>query len=147
MGKRSSKRGKAGRAVDRPQETDPKYPFSGTKDKSILTLMDRLFHSHTELCSVLRLAGRQLLRAENQNDESLEKIRNVLKRADNVREALTSVNEWPETLENIHKVVVASASEYNRGQVSKEDPVPKSVQKGNRLRGTQSSRVIRFPAS
>ena len=51
-------------------------------------MMDQLFRSHTELCATLRLAGRQMLQFEQQADESLERIRKVLKRADNIRKAL-----------------------------------------------------------
>jgi hypothetical protein len=99
-------------------------------DKSILSLMDNLFQSHAELCSALRLAGRQLLRVEQPGAESLEKIRTVLKRAANVRKALVGRTEGPETLDS---------------QIMDRAPIPKSVRKGTNPGRRQSPVVIRFP--
>ncbi len=147
MGKKSSRRRKQGRTLTPAREGALQYPFGATAkdEKLILSLMDRLFQSHAELCVVLRLAGRQLLRVEKQGDESLDKIRKVLKRADHVRKALIGLNEWPETLETMHQSVVASASEYGFGQLTEDGTTRKSVQKGDGLTAPRSSRVIKFP--
>src|ERR1700678_3071557 len=98
MGKKSSKRRKQGRTTIQPGETALLSLFDGIPqdDKSILSLMDSLFQSHAELCTALRLAGRQLLRVEDPGAESLEKIRNVLKRAANVRKAFIGLTDGPE---------------------------------------------------
>jgi hypothetical protein len=149
MGKKSSRRRKQGRATTQPGEAALQYPFEGLPkdEKVILSLMDRLFQSHAELCTALRLAGRQLLRVEEQGAEPLEKIRKVLKRADHVRKALIRLNEWPETLEHMHKSVVASAAEFGTDQGAEDVPMRKSVQKGNGPNRAHSSRVIRFPTA
>jgi hypothetical protein len=148
MGMKSSKRRKPGRAIAEAQEAAPRYPFDGilNDEKLILSLMDRLFQSHAELCTALRLAGRRLLRVEEQNSESLQKIRKVLKCAENVRKALM-LNEWTERLENRHKSVVALADEYNRNHVSGEGPIGQSVQEENSPSRRHSQGVIRFPSA
>jgi hypothetical protein len=147
MGKKSSKRRKQGRTTIQPGETALPNLFDGMPhdDKSILSLMDNLFQSHAELCSALRLAGRQLLRVEQPGAESLEKIRTVLKRAANVRKALMGRTEGPETFEDMHKSAVASASDHNRNQIMDQARIPKSVQKGTNPGRRQSPVVIRFP--
>jgi hypothetical protein len=149
MGKKSSKRRKQGRAITQPGQAALQYPFDGLPkdEKVILSLMDRLFQSHAELCTALRLAGRQLLRVEEQGAEPLEKIRKVLKRADHVRKALIRLNEWPETLDQMHQSVVASAAEYSADEGAEDVPIRKSAQKGNSPSRGQSSRVIRFPTA
>jgi hypothetical protein len=132
MGKKSSKRRKQARTTIQPGETALPSLFDGMPydDKSILSLMDNLFQSHAELCSALRLAGRQLLRVEQPGAESLEKIRTVLKRAANVRKALVGRTEGPETLDS---------------QIMDRAPIPKSVRKGTNPGRRQSPVVIRFP--
>jgi hypothetical protein len=132
MGKKSSKRRKQARTTIQPGETALPSLFDGMPydDKSILSLMDNLFQSHAELCSALRLAGRQLLRVEQPGAESLEKIRTVLKRAANVRKALVGRTEGPEPLDR---------------QIMDRAPIPKSVRKGTNPGRRQSPVVIRFP--
>lgn len=147
MGKKSSKRRKQERTTIQPGETALPNLFDGMPqdDKSILSLMDNLFQSHAELCTALRLAGRQLLRVEQPGAESLEKIRTVLKRAANVRKAFIGLTEGPEALDNMHKSAAASASEYNRNRIMDQAAIPKSVQKGTNPGRRQSPVVIRFP--
>jgi hypothetical protein len=149
MGKKSSKRRKQGRATNQPGEAALQYAFDGLPkdEKMILSLMDRLFQSHAELCTALRLAGRQLLRVEEQGAEPLEKIRKVLKRADHVRKALVRLNEWPETLEHMHESVVTSAAEYSQDGGTEDVAIRKSAQKRNSPGRGHSPRVIRFPSA
>jgi hypothetical protein len=110
-----------------------------------LSLMDKLFQSHADLCDALRLAGRQLLPVEEKGSESLERIRSVLKRADNVRKALVTFNQWPEALEDVHQSMAASASEYIVEHGTADVLLPKGVQKRNSLTRTNSLRVLKFP--
>jgi hypothetical protein len=95
MDKKLSKRRKQIRVVTQPVEAAPPCPYCGTthSEKFALSLVDQLYHSHAELSASLRLAGRQMLRFELQGHESLERIRKVLRRADNIREALDSSDE------------------------------------------------------
>ena len=117
-------------------------------EKTVLSLMDQLLRSHAELSSTLRLAGRQMLQFEKRGDESLERIRKVLRRADNVRKLLPGTDELPEALKNPdadHMVMAAStpASEYSPDQVANEEI--RKTQTKTRLSRPRSSRLIRFP--
>ncbi len=113
--------------------------------------MDQLFRSHTELCAALRLAGRQMLRLEQQGDGSLERIRKALKRADNVRKMLEIPDESRaaiKNLKNIDEIVVEappSAAECSPDQGIENSPMRKNVQKRTRLTRPNSLRVVRFP--
>jgi hypothetical protein len=61
-------------------------------------LIDQLFQSHAELCATLRFAGRQVLSSGNRDVGSLERIRKVLKRAEQIRQTLGEPDELPATL-------------------------------------------------
>ena len=102
MSKRPSKHAPESHLPTQPDDMQPLCPHCGVvvSEKSPLALMDQLVRSHTELCSTLRLVGRQLLRFEHQGDESLEKVREILKRGDNIRKALQSSDGLPEALEH-----------------------------------------------
>jgi len=149
MGKKTSKRRKQGHPVIPAGAPIERCPECGvTKDeKSILALVDQLFRSHAELCAGLRSAGRQLLRVEKQGAESLENIRKALKRAEHVRKALANVDQWPDPLENLHKSIALSASEFSLDLPANHDSARQGVQKANRLNRSYSPRIIRFPAS
>ena len=153
MGMKPSKRRKPTRAVTEPRAAAPRCPYCGITDseKSALSLMDQLVRSHTELCAALRLTGRQMLRLEKQGDGSLERIRKVLKRADNVRKVLEIPDESREAaknLKNIDEVAVevpTPASEYSPDQVVDNGSKRKSVQRRTRLTRPNALRVVRFP--
>jgi len=153
MGMKPSKRRKPSRAVSQPREAAPLCPYCGTanSEKSALSDMDQLVRSHTELCAALRLAGRQMLRFETQGDGSLERIRKVLKRADNIRKVLEIPDESREAvknLRNIEEIVVeapAPAAERSPDQVVDDGSNRKSVQRRTRLTRPHSLRVVRFP--
>ncbi len=153
MAKKPSKRRTPARAVIEPHEAAPRCPYCGTtnSERSALSLMDQLFRSHTELCAALRLAGRQMLRLEQQGDGSLERIRKALKRADNVRKMLEIPDESRaaiKNLKNIDEIVVEappSAAECSPDQGIENSPMRKNVQKRTRLTRPNSLRVVRFP--
>jgi hypothetical protein len=113
--------------------------------------MDQLVLSHTELCAALRLAGRQMLRFSTQRDGSLERIRKVLKRADNLRKVLEIPDESREALQNlknIDEIAVegpTSAAECNPDQGLADSAIRNSVQRRSRLTRPNSMRVVRFP--
>jgi hypothetical protein len=150
MGKKSSKRGKQSQAATQPLQAQPHCPYCGTmnSEKTVLSLMDQLLRSHAELSSTLRLAGRQMLQFEKRGDESLERIRKVLRRADNVRKLLPGTDELPEALKNAeadHLVMAAPgpAAEYSPDQIANQ---ARKNQNKARLTRPRSSRIIRFPA-
>jgi hypothetical protein len=152
MGKKSSRRRSQGQVVTQPGEAQPHCPYCGrmNNERAALSLMDQLFLSHTELYATLRLAGRQILQSDKQSHGSLEKIRKVLKRADNMRKALQSADELPETLKKMDQDELAvnapeTASEYGPDKAVNGGPAPKNVQKRTRLARPRSLRIIRFP--
>jgi lysyl-tRNA synthetase class II len=111
--------------------------------------MDRLFQSHVELCAALRMAGRQILRFDRQDDQSLGKIREALKRADIIRETLRIAHESPEALENTFESPVATPTpdpEFTSDQATNDVPIRKSHQRKVRLTHPRSLRIVRFPA-
>ena len=110
--------------------------------------MDQLFRSHTELCATLRLAGRQMLQFEQQPNGSLETIRKVLKRADNLRKALQNTEELPEAPQPAEDLVVDAQNpvpEFSVEKIVNEVPRRKGVQKKARLARPRSLRIISFP--
>jgi hypothetical protein len=147
MSKKPSKRRKQSLVVTQPAEAATQCPLCGlANSEKSLSLMDQLFRSHVELCAGLRLAGRQILRFENQDDQSLRKIRGVLKRADNIRKALIGPNDLPEALNNTYELGVeptTPVSEFSSHQ--NDGPVRKSGQKRSRLIRPNSLRIVRFP--
>ena len=152
MGKKSSKRRKQTEAAAQSRQVQPRCPYCGTIDseKSALSLMDQLFRSHAELSAALRLAGRQILQFEQHGDESLERIRKVLRRAENVRKMLQSPNESPEGLKNVEQDKLeadapAPAPEHSPDKAVNEAQVRKSVRRKPVHPRQRSLRIIRFP--
>ena len=112
--------------------------------------MDQLFRSHAELSAALRLAGRQILQFEQHGDESLERIRKVLRRAENVRKMLQSPNESPEGLKNVEQDKLeadapAPAPEHSPDKAVNEAPSRKSVQSRTHRARSLTLRIIKFP--
>jgi hypothetical protein len=114
-----------------PRERRPHCPHCGLtrSEESVPILLDQLFQSHTELCTMLRSAARQMLRFEKQDDGSLEKIRKVLKRADQVRQLLRGPDELPGAAMKLSEDDMVgepptSVSEYTPGQVVNEGSTP-----------------------
>jgi hypothetical protein len=153
MGKKNSKLHKQSRMITQQGKPQNHCPYCGlvNQESAAVSLMDQLSRSHFELCASLRLAGRQMLRFEKQDDESLERIRKVLKRADNIRGVLQRLDESGESPKAMDEDELADASslasQYTTDQVVNEVAIRKSVQRKNRLTRPRSLRVIRFPTS
>jgi hypothetical protein len=139
MGKRSSKRRKHVPAT-RQGEVQPNCPYCGTPEgeKAALPIIDQLLRSHAELCAALRVAGRQILRFEQPGDESLEKVREVLKRAENIRKVLETRGALPE-------IPAEAASELSAEPAMSDPPMRKPAPNKAHLDRPVSLRLIRFP--
>jgi hypothetical protein len=139
MGKRSSKRRKHV-AATRTGEVQLHCPYCGTPDgeKSALPIIDQLLRSHAELCATLRVAGRQILRFEQPGDESLEKVREVLKRAENIRKVLETRGALPE-------ITAEVASELTTEPAMTDPPMRKPAPNKPHLNRPVSLRLVPFP--
>jgi len=151
MGKKPSKRRKESRAVTQPAASAPLCPYCGitNSEKSAVSFMDQLFRSHAELCAALRLAGRQMSGLEKQSHESLERIRKVLKRADNIRKALKRPDEMLDGPRVVYDLVADAPSPfraYSSEEPMDDDPARKGDQRKSRLIRPHSQYVVRFPA-
>lgn len=153
MGKKLSKPRKLSRMVTQGGQLSCPYCGTTNNAKSVLALLDPLFRSQDELCAILRQVGRQMLRFEGQDDESLERMRKVLRRADNVRKALQSLDELPVELTRTAQDELAElavdlpglASEPGSDQPIVDVPAHKSVQRRTRLIRPRSLCIIKFP--
>jgi hypothetical protein len=105
--------------------------------------LENLVQSNLELCTALRLIGRQMLRYEKQDGESLNRVRKVLKRAENIRRTLRVPNESLETEKS--ETNADSPSEYIPEQEVNEAAVGKDVQRKGRLVRPRSLRLLKFP--
>ena len=144
MGKKSSKQRKPSHTLTPPQ-AQLRCSNCGTVNgaESAFSFMDQLLRSHAELCQALRLTGRQMLRFEKQDDESLERIRQVLKRADNMRKMLQNPDESTGALNAMaQNQLIMDAPR----QTLKDSPVHGSAKRRSRLTRPRSPRIIRFPA-
>ncbi len=131
-----SKEGKPTDAVPSP------CPLCGTTDteRSAISSLDTLLQSHLELCAVLRLVGRQLLRYEHEHNHPFDKLRTALRRAENIQHALKLLETHPKALKRFDS---SDSSGYE--PVTNEVPVRKKAQRRNRLRRPRSLRVVRLP--
>ena len=151
MGKKPSKRRKESGAVTHPADTAPLCPYCGitNSEKSAVSFMDQLFRSHAELCAALRLAGRQMSGFEKQGGESLEKIRKVLKRADNIRKVLKMPDETLDGPKKLYDLVVDAPSPfaaYSSEEPMNDGPTRKGAQRKSRLTRPHSQYLLRFPS-
>ena len=117
------------RVAPQPRKSQPNCPHCGTirNEKSATFLVDQLFQSHAELCTMLRSAGRQILRFENEDGGSLEKIRRVLKRADHIRQTLRGPDELPgrtimPSTDDLIVEAASSVSDYTSESVTEPSP-------------------------
>ena len=121
---------------------------SGTKNKHKLDLamLDRLFESHAELCTTLRLVGREMLHVDKHNRQTLDKIRRVLKQAENVRRALRMPNESPYGIDELPEAAGTSFLESKPAGTTNEARRRTSLQKKSRLSRPRSLGVVEFPS-
>jgi hypothetical protein len=89
MGKKT-KQGKPGLGASPAPEGLPQCPYCGGTPAEILTsaAIDELYRSHAELCAAIRLVGRQTVRLRKQEEDSLNLIRGILERAENIRKSV-----------------------------------------------------------
>lgn len=140
MGEKTPK-GKKRKPVNRP-EVAPDSAFSN-ETESINTLdsslAESLVRSHAELCAVLRLAGRQILRLDGDR-ESLEKIRQTLKKA----EALRRLWRSPERKDPAIPVPVEAPAPEETVAPENVEEKPERKRAG-RLTRPHPHRILRFP--
>jgi len=129
-------------------DTSLRCPQCGTTngEKFTLSMLDALLKSHAELCTTLRQVGRHLLSFEDRGGQTLDKIRTVLKRAENVRKTLAVPNEKQENMDEMLSAPAAKALEPSVDSAS-EVPMRKSAQGKGRVTRPRSMGILRFPAS
>lgn len=154
--KKTLKRRKQSRTASQLGEAQTHCPYclTSNSDKPALSLVDELCRSQTELCATLRLAGRQLLQFEKQGDGLLDKVREVLKRAENIQKTMRSESDLSEALSvaavfgsglAVETSMPASESEYSPDQATSEDMLPKTGRRRSRLQRPHALRIIKFP--
>ena len=143
MGKKSPKRRKpAAPAVAPSRGSLPECPYCGgtAQEQDPSSGLDGIYRSHAELCTALRLVGRQILRYQKQDEQNVEKIRRVLERADHIRKSLR-IPEPAETPDEMERVL-AAAAEFNAALADVPRP---AGSKRNSRRSRLNAPVLRFP--
>jgi len=152
-GKNTLKRRKQSQIVTRRGEIQPHCPYCLTSksEESALSLVDELYRSQAELCTTLRLAGRQLLQFEKRGDGLLDKVREVLKRAENIQKTVRSASVLSETLSQdapygneLAMEAPTQDSEYSPNQAVGATVMPETRRRRT-LRRPNALRVIKFP--
>jgi hypothetical protein len=139
--------------MTQPRDPQPACPHCGVTNGQITTsaLGDQLLQSHAELCAHLRFIGRQMLRFERQTDGSLDRVRQALRRAENIRKALESSVVAP-VMTNVNPdelllTAPAPGSEISANQSGPEPSFRKTSPKRARLNKPRSLRLIKFPGA
>jgi hypothetical protein len=109
-----------------------------------LLLIDQLVRSHAELSSALRWTGRQILRFEHHDHHWLEKIRGMLRRAENIRKTLNIPGDLPQDPKQAEELPLNAQAAPSQHRDQRD---PESTQTKNRFSRPHSLRVIKFPAS
>ena len=146
MGKRTSRRSNP-RLINKDEDGVSRCPYCGTTqdERSTLSILENLVQSQAELCLVLRLAGRQLLPFAKQDDQTLERIRKALKRAENIRKTVGSPEEPQRDADELSAATETPASGYIPDLPLDDAPIRKSAQKKSRLTRPYSLAVLKFP--
>ena len=144
MGKETSKRGK--QSATQPENAAQRCPLCGASNAEQLAslVLDDLFLSHAELCTALRLVGRRMLQFEKRDDPSLDKMREVLKRAENIRKMLNMSNDPLRTVDELMRDQPTSVSGSPSATPNEGSP-RKSVARTSRLTRSRSFGLLRFP--
>jgi hypothetical protein len=119
--------------------------IANTEDLA-LSVVDQLVRSHAELRTALRLAGRQILRLQRQDQNLLEKIRETLKRADNIVKTFGVPQDLQEEQKNVEAYATHApqvVSFFPTVQTKSEKPVSKHAAKRNRLYRPRLLRVVK----
>jgi hypothetical protein len=101
--------------------------------------VESLVRSHAELCTALRLAGRQILRL-NGDPESLDRIRQVLKNAEELRKP----GKDPERAETVIPTPPPEANTETAAATSQTKDAH-TRRPGRRLSRPHPHRILRFP--
>jgi hypothetical protein len=154
MGKEPRKRVKKAQVA--VSGAPPVCPHCGTAEPMSAdpTLVLRLIESHTELCNALRLAGREILRLDNGDSESLQRIRDSLKKAESMRTAFRNAYPLPRaTSSKARKMPKKSGQRAMTGTSVSElsDQEVSHVRGGSSKRShhltrPNSHRILKFPA-
>jgi len=130
-----------------PQASEllPPCPLCGTTnaEKSVLSAFGDLVHSHAELRAAVRSVGRQMLHFAKHDGESLERLRIVLKRADNIRRTLRLPDDYQELPMKINRPVMPEAP--SQAEPAMDDTASHKRVQRKRMSQPRSLRVIRFP--
>jgi hypothetical protein len=110
----------------------------------VIPLWGEFIRSHVELRNVLRWAGRRMLRFENEDPHALEKIRETLKRADNITKMLTNSTEVPDKMKNL---LTSAVPAIERVRMAPQAAESNPAQKKAPLVRPRSLNVLKFPAS
>lgn len=144
MGNETSKRGRE--SATQPEDAARRCPLCGTSNAEQLasSVLNDLFLSHAELCTALRLVGRQMLQFGKRDDQSLDKMRQVLKRAENIRKTLNISNE---PLKNADELLHDQTTPVSGSPSAtpKEGPARKGARRTSRLTRSRSFGLLRFP--
>ena len=114
-----------------------------------LSLLDQIVRSHAELSTVLRWAGRQILRFEHPDHQALEKMRDTLKRAENIRRTLSVSADFAQDMKRVKHPLAAdetAVAPTEVGQATDDEPVQEAMPKRTRLTRPRSLQILRFPA-
>jgi hypothetical protein len=117
---------------------------------SALSLLDQIVRSHTELSTVLRWAGRQISRFEDPDHQALEKIRETLKRADNIRRTLRVPADFAQDKKQVKYPLAADATVVGPTEVCPAmhgEAVQQAMPKRTRLTRPRSLQILKFPAN
>ena len=135
MAKRGSRRRKSSLIIMHGNAAS-RCPHCGATEaeKRALEILDGLARSQSELCTVLRLAARQLLQFVKDDDRSLERIRVVLKRAENIQRTI-SLSEPEKDLDELQDSLAPSVAGYIPDLTLPETPT--------RIHKVQRSRLTR----
>jgi hypothetical protein len=96
------------------------------------------------LSAALRWTGRQMLRFEHHDHDALEKIRETLRRAENIRRTLSTSADSPQDLKQTEESRVNAQAVVS--QCSDQEAF-KSTQRKTGLSRAHPLRVIKFPTS
>jgi hypothetical protein len=133
MGERPPRRRKQGQ-VNSPEAAHDR-PCDEPADSATF---ENLLRSHSELCAILRLAGRQILRLGG-DDESLERIRQTLKSAETLRRAWKNPDQTATDLPSVPGML--GSEHASAASEARNTDHPRT----GRLSRPHAHRVLRFP--
>ena len=148
MGRKRVKERKPGDMQPNSGEALSASPICETPEaagKTNLAALEALIQSHEELTSILRSVGRRMLQDEIYEDELLQRMRQLIKRADRIRNAVKLQDEHSELLKSDNEPWIESASVPTESveQAASDAPVLKSRGKRHRLSRPHALRIVK----